>query len=518
MSYRICYLVPKKEFERLMGKKQPGGVPIKSKEVPTARTPAPRGRAKPKITAEKLKRTKKAKEKRGKERPKKAKQPIAKKKKKCRIHDERDPWAWEKNQTTAEIQKWGESEPPMKKSKNKNAEKYFDDVPRKKTKVSRLMKFMDRNKDVVRVGDDFEILIRNKVIPGSDFIEIMNFLQKGREAVEGSFIPSRDPQTGMPVATRRFIDALHEAIEGELIPGDMDEEDVKKFATKLSEFAGLKMEGVKRIVGDMAEERGRNVDKIRVGNKDYLAKLEADEEKQEEEQAKARQVFEDMEAEDREVRERQAREVAERARNKRRKQKRFKYTMLKRIRDDATEEPLTSSDDEEDVAESRKDAKHRRRKQLVKSMKTVGKIIDEKMKGETELDKKTMKRVPKRSLATKTYEEYLQAKKDSPEGYRRTFSLDHLERLHEMAMRRAGMIDSPTVKELIKLEEKKLGEKSDRMPTVKEVLRDKPLEETDEDVRTILPFAAEGGESEGEVGEEEEEAGEREVEEEKETS
>ena len=54
--------------------------------------------------------------------------------------------------------------------------------------------------------------------------------------------------------------------------------------------------------------------------------------------------------------------------------------------------------------------------------------------------------------------------------------------------------------------------------TVKEILRDKPLEETDEDVRKILPFAAEGGESEGEVGEEEEEAGEREVEEEKETS
>ena len=45
MSYRISYLVPKKEFERLIGKKQPRGVSIKSKEVPTARTPAPRGRA-----------------------------------------------------------------------------------------------------------------------------------------------------------------------------------------------------------------------------------------------------------------------------------------------------------------------------------------------------------------------------------------------------------------------------------------------------------------------------------------
>ena len=218
----------------------------------------------------------------------------------------------------AEIQKWGESEPPMKMSKKENAEKYFDDVPRKKTKVSRLMKFMDRNKDVVRVGDDFEILIRNKVIPGSDFIEIMNFLQKGREAAEGTFIPSRDPGTGMPVGTRRFIDALHEAFEGELILGDMDEDDIQKFAKKLSEFAGLKMEGVQRIVHDMAEERGRSVDEIRVDNRDYLAKLEDDEEKQEEEQAKARQVFEDMEAEDREVHERQAWEAAERARNKRR--------------------------------------------------------------------------------------------------------------------------------------------------------------------------------------------------------
>ena len=189
-------------------------------------------------------------------------------------------------------------------------------------------------------------------------------------------------------------------------------------------------------------------------------------------------------------------------------EKRFKYTMLKQIRDDTTEEPLTSWDDEEDVEESRKDAKHRRRKQLIKSMKTVGKMIDEKMKGETELDRKTMKRVPKRSLATKTYESYLEAKKDSPEGYRHMFPLDNLERLHEMSMRRAGMVGSPTMKELIKLEEKKLGEKSVRMPTVKEILRDKPLGET-EDMRKILPFA-EGGDSEGEVGEEE--VGEPEVE------
>ena len=95
--------------------------------------------------------------------------------KKHQVQDEeRDPWAWGKNQTTTESQRWGESEPSQKKSKKDNVEKYFDDVPKKKTKVSRLMKFMDKNKDYIQVGDDFEILIRNRPIPGSDFIEIMN--------------------------------------------------------------------------------------------------------------------------------------------------------------------------------------------------------------------------------------------------------------------------------------------------------------------------------------------------------
>ena len=107
-----------------------------------------------------------------------------------------------KNQTTTESQRWGESEPSPKKSKKENVEKYFADVPKKKTKVSRLMKFMDKNKDYVQVGDDFEILIRNRPIPSSDFIEIMNYLQKGPGAKEHTFIPTRDPGTGMPVGMR----------------------------------------------------------------------------------------------------------------------------------------------------------------------------------------------------------------------------------------------------------------------------------------------------------------------------
>ena len=203
-------------------------------------------------------------------------------KKKCQIPD---PWASGDNKTSTEIEKWGEKEPTLKKSKRENAEKIFD-VPQKKTKVSRLMKFMDKNKKFVEVGDDFEIFIRNKVIPGLDFIEIMNYLQKGQKASQGTFIPTRDPRTGMPVGMRHFIDTLHEAIEGEAIPGDMSDEDVRQFANKLNEFAGLKMDGVQKIVKEMRDDRARGVDKIRVDNRDYLAQLEADEEKQEEEQAK----------------------------------------------------------------------------------------------------------------------------------------------------------------------------------------------------------------------------------------
>ena len=113
-------------------------------------------------------------------------------KKKHRVY-ERDPWAWGKNLITYKIQKWGESELSPKKRKTQNVEKYFDDVPKKKMKVSRLMKFMDRNREFVQVDDNFELLIGNRPIPGLDFIKIMNYLQKRWKAKEHTFIPSRDP-------------------------------------------------------------------------------------------------------------------------------------------------------------------------------------------------------------------------------------------------------------------------------------------------------------------------------------
>ena len=220
---------------------------------------------------------------------------------------------------------------------------------------------------------------------------------------------------------------------------------VNKFAKKLSEFARLKMDGVEEIVQEVAYDRGRRVGKIRVDNKDYLAELEADEAKQAEEQAKVCQVFQNMEAKEREVHERQAQEAAERVRNRWRKQKRFAYTMLKRIKDDVAEEPLMSLDEEEDVEESRRDVKHRKRKQLVKSMKRLGELIDETMKGETEVNPKTKEILPKKSLATKTYDRYIMTKKSSPKRFREVYTLDHLDKLYELLLRRVEKKNIPTV-------------------------------------------------------------------------
>ena len=129
-------------------------------------------------------------------------------------------------------------------------------------------------------------------------------------------------------------------------------------------------------------------------------------------------------------------------------------------------------------------------------MKMLGEKIDATMAGETEVDPKTKERVPKKSLATKTYEGYVAAKKGSPKKFREMYSLDALERLHELSLRRAKKRDVPTVKELIKLEEKSV-----RMPTIKEILRDRPLEEetAEGDVTEVEEEEKEAEEEPGEI-------------------
>ena len=140
MSYRISYLMPKKEFKRLLlGKKQSQVV----QEAPTKKSSTPSRKAKPKKASSAPRRHAKSKTTKKRERSKKVKSPNREKtrgkqssvRKKCRVQDEeQDPWAWGKNQTTTESQRWGESKPSLKKSKKENVEKYFNDVPKKKTK------------------------------------------------------------------------------------------------------------------------------------------------------------------------------------------------------------------------------------------------------------------------------------------------------------------------------------------------------------------------------------------------
>ena len=142
----------------------------------------------------------------------------------------------------------------------------------------------------------------------------------------------------MPIGTRRFLYALHKAMEGETIHKDMSDSYVTRFATKLSDFTGMRLQGVEEIIKDIVYSKQRNENEMRVKNTDYLAELEADEEKQKEEQEKVRDMFERIEREEREVHERQAQEAAETERNRRKKQKRNKYNILRRIRDDIEEE------------------------------------------------------------------------------------------------------------------------------------------------------------------------------------
>ena len=114
MSYRISYLVPKKEFKfLLLGKKQSRAV----QEAPAKKSSTPNRKVKPKKASSAPRRHAKSKTTKKQERSKKAKSPDREKtrgkqsgvRKKRRVQDEeQDPWAWGKNQTTTKIQRWGE--------------------------------------------------------------------------------------------------------------------------------------------------------------------------------------------------------------------------------------------------------------------------------------------------------------------------------------------------------------------------------------------------------------------------
>ena len=171
----------------------------------------------------------------------------------------KNPWSWDQ-----ESPEMLNHPPPPKKPPDVG--KFFNDSPKRKTKVMRLMKFIEKNKNHVMVNDDYEISVNNELIPGSDFIDIMNYLKSKPNERISAFHPTMNQKTNLPLGTQRYVDALHEAIEGERISGDMGEGDVNAFAKKLSNFAGMELDGLKSVIQKIVDERNKLVGDVRVGN------------------------------------------------------------------------------------------------------------------------------------------------------------------------------------------------------------------------------------------------------------
>ena len=204
MSYRVSYLLPKSEYERLtQGKREPS----ENRRVPkkTRDKIQKKDRKKPKKEIrlrDKLKKMIKVKRKKtskhttsqreGKRkvaatnaRPRK-KQPQDRKMVRAPAKRKsaplKNPWSWDR-----ESPKRLNEPPPPKKPPDVG--KFFDDSPKRKTKVMRLMKFIEKNKNYIMVNDDYEISVNNKLIPGSDFIDIMNYLKSKPKERKSAFHP-----------------------------------------------------------------------------------------------------------------------------------------------------------------------------------------------------------------------------------------------------------------------------------------------------------------------------------------
>ena len=234
------------------------------------------------------------------------------------------------------------------------------------------MKFIEKNKNHVMVNDDYEISVNNELIPGSDFIDIMNYLKSKPKERPSAFHPTMNEKTKLPLGTQHFVDALHEAIEGERISGDMGEDEVNAFAKKLSNFAGMELDGLRKVVEGIVGERERLVGEVRVQNTALELERAQDEEKEEQEQERARNILKDIEEEERKVKQRKARDESDRNHflNRQRKKKR-QFNILRRIVDD-TGPDLVEAHDLPEVEEEEGKVEKRRRRQLIRNLKTVG--------------------------------------------------------------------------------------------------------------------------------------------------
>ena len=131
---------------------------------------------------------------------------------------------------------------PGKSKKKQNAGEYF--VPTRKRKVWKLMRFLEKNKDV-GIGDDYVVTVGGKEISGSDFIDIMHFLMKsgGKEDAEKTFYPSLEESMGMSTGTKWFISALYHSIEKKPLTEKTSGHEKENFATKFKHLPVLPQKG-----------------------------------------------------------------------------------------------------------------------------------------------------------------------------------------------------------------------------------------------------------------------------------
>ena len=352
----------------------------------------------------------------------------------------------------------------------------------------RLMKFIEKNKKHVMVNDDYEILVNNELIPGSDFIDIVSYLKNKPKDRKLAFHPTMNPQTKLPLGTQRFVDAMHEAIEGERISGHMTEDEINAFSKKFSNFAGLELGGLKYVVQGIADERERLVGKVRVENTALELEREQDEEKEQMEQQRARDILRDMEEEERKVKQRKARDETDRTHflNRQRKKKR-QFNILRRIKDD-TELDLVEARDLPEVEQEEMGVEKKRRRQIIKNLRTVGERINE------ELEKQNKPRV---NLATRTLDYLREVNLESPRAARKGYNVDSLGRIWTLTKRRAADKKVP-----VDTEEMLLEEESRRRPTIHEILTQADLRHFFDEEATAERETDE--EEEGEEGEGEE--------------
>ena len=217
-----------------------------------------------------------------------------------------------------------------------------------------------------------------------------------------------------------------------------------------------------------------------------------DEENEAKEQERARNILKDIEEEERKVKLRKTRDESDRTHflNRQRKKKR-QFNILRRIVDD-TGPDLVEAHDLPEVEKEEEKVDKRRRRQLIRNLKTVGERITDEMEKQKR---------PTSNIASRTYDYLMEMNRASPRTARKAYNVDSLGKIWTLTRRRAGDKKVP-----IDEEEMLLEEESRRRPTIGEILAQSDLSKIfDEEAAAAAAEEAAAAAAEEEEEEEEEE-------------